>query len=149
MKYSFISIIITLTILTSCQSISFFYRNKIDIEDKQLDYKILSIDSLNLEFVYFITLLYKNNNDTIELISQKKECPNIYNQIKVNEKYKLSLYRVGQFPIKVLADGDTAYRRVAYCNYDHNKPRFVNHLYSTSNLCGLNYLNDSTKIKHK
>lgn len=135
--------------ITSCQSISLYYRNKIDIEDKQLDYKILSIDSLNLNFYYFITLLYKNNKDTIELISQKKECPNICNRIKINEKYKMSLNRVGRFPLKVLADGDTAYRRVAFSYNDYNKPRFVNNLYSTSNLCGLNYLNDSTKTKHK
>jgi predicted short-subunit dehydrogenase-like oxidoreductase (DUF2520 family) len=114
-----------------------------------LEYKILSIDSLNLKFFYAITLLYKNNKDTLELISQKIDCPNICNRIKINETYKMSLNMVGRFPLTVLADGDTAYRRVALSYHDYNKPRFVNNLYSTSNLCGLNYVNDSTKTKQK
>ena len=131
-----IIIISLITIISACSIL----KKNIVLNNKDIEYKVCSIDSVSMQFYYHIELLYKNR-DTIDVLSLKTKCNYSQNKIKIGQKYKFNLEMIIKYYMKILPNGDTLRRNLvqdAYTNY--SLPDYLQKPYITKDLCGLNYL---------
>jgi len=134
-----ILIFLVTSILLSCS----IFKKEIDLEGKDIECKIFSIDSVSLQFYYYIEMLYKK--DTIHLLSFKdNQCIQNSNELKIGNSYILNLKQIYSFPLTVLNNGDTVMRRLVGSDYrvNHNLPAFQQYPYISKDLCGLKYIRE-------
>lgn len=143
MKFSLKFILILLVVISSCQSLSTLLNNKIDITGKQIEYRVLSIDSTCMNFYYYISLYCIEKKDTVYLISEKRQCSNS-NEVAIGKNYSLVLQSILEYKVAILNNGDTAYN-INHWYFDKTKPKYTNSLYTSVNLCGLEFFVDIIK----
>jgi len=151
-KISKIISVIIFLLLSSCNSISLCFRNKINLTQKPHEYKILSIDSLNNDFNYEIYAeCTRYKKDTILIFSPKyQKCDLSRKKIMKDSIYQLSLREIWRYKSHLISNGDTVYtNRIMNIYWDKSKAKFVNIFYTSENLCGLHYIRDTLKTIKK